>query len=205
MGLQAPDRVTRAKKPAKQKPLSAAHQIFCREIVLTGNQSQAFRMAFPHSERWKEKVVWSKSSTLAHDPRIVARVQELRSITDYRLGEISVERVKQEYARLAFFDPRKLYDDNWKLKPLSELDEDTRRAIAGVELIPILSKGQLIGSSRRVKHYNKKDALDSYARIIGMLGNDAIPPAPPVPPPQAEVKMPVDPIEAAKVYKELMG
>ncbi len=48
--------------------------------------------------------------------------------------EISAERVLKERARLAFFDPRKLLDDNGNPLPLHQLDDDAAAAIAGVDI-----------------------------------------------------------------------
>jgi len=39
--------------------------------------------------------------------------------------EITQERVLQEYARLAFMDPRKLFDGTGAPRPIHELDDDT--------------------------------------------------------------------------------
>ena len=47
--------------------------------------------------------------------------------------EITADRVLQEIAKLAFHDPRKFFDDDGRLKPISELDDDTAACIAGIE------------------------------------------------------------------------
>jgi phage terminase small subunit len=48
--------------------------------------------------------------------------------------DISVDRVLQELARIAFFDPRKLFNHDGSLKDITELDADTAAAIASVEI-----------------------------------------------------------------------
>ena len=44
--------------------------------------------------------------------------------------ELSAERVMLETARLAFFDPRSLFDANGAPLPITELDDHTAAAIA---------------------------------------------------------------------------
>lgn len=47
--------------------------------------------------------------------------------------EITAERVLAELARLAFYDPRKFFDTDGRLKPLDEIDDDTAMALAGMK------------------------------------------------------------------------
>jgi phage terminase small subunit len=47
--------------------------------------------------------------------------------------EITADRVLQEIAKLAFHDPRKFFDDDGRIKPISELDDDTAMALSGIE------------------------------------------------------------------------
>ena len=56
------------------------------------------------------------------------RQQALREKTN-----ISQERIVEEYARTAFLDPRKFFDEDGKLIDISDLDEDTARALGGFE------------------------------------------------------------------------
>lgn len=47
--------------------------------------------------------------------------------------ELSIERVMLEYMRIAFLDPDAIYNNDGSLKPLNEIPEDARRAIASIE------------------------------------------------------------------------
>lgn len=55
--------------------------------------------------------------------------------------EITVDRVLQEVARLAFADLRALYDEHGKLKPITQLDDDTAATVAGFEVLRRLEPG----------------------------------------------------------------
>ncbi len=78
--------------------------------------------------------------------------------------DISAERILQELARLAFLDPRKLFTPEGELRPITELDEDTARAIAAFDhekLFEHFGKGQAkhVGNTVKVKLADKIRAL----------------------------------------------
>ena len=58
--------------------------------------------------------------------------------------DISVERVIEELGRLAFFDPLEFWNEDGTAKPLHEISEDARRAIAGLEVAELF-----VGASSR--------------------------------------------------------
>lgn len=47
--------------------------------------------------------------------------------------KISAERVLEEIAKLAFYDPRDLFDERGNLHPITQLDDISRAAIAGLD------------------------------------------------------------------------
>jgi phage terminase small subunit len=89
-----------------------------------------------------------------------------------RRVEITQDRVLQEYARLAFFDPRKLFNDDGTPIPIHELDIDTAAAIAGLDVEEITLDKEKIGTVRKYKIANKGHALDSVGRHLGMFQKD---------------------------------
>lgn len=48
--------------------------------------------------------------------------------------EIRADNVLQELAKLAFFDPRKFFNPDGSPKHITDLDEDTAAALAGLEV-----------------------------------------------------------------------
>lgn len=85
---------------------------------------------------------------------------------------ISAERTLREAARIAYFDPLKLYDEKGQLRRVIDLDEDTRRAIASIELTPIISGGAVVGVRKKVQHWSKTEALDKLFRHLGLYEKD---------------------------------
>jgi hypothetical protein len=66
-------------------------------------------------------------------------------------------------------DPRKLYHDNGSPKEISELDDETAGAIAGIETLeerdPVTKK--IIGTTKKVKKEPKLTALSEINRMMG--------------------------------------
>ena len=85
--------------------------------------------------------------------------------------EISQERVLAEYAKLAFFDPRKLFDETGRPLPIGQLDDDTAAAIAGIDVATIGNAEQGVGEILKVKVSDKKGALDSLSRHLGLFND----------------------------------
>jgi phage terminase small subunit len=101
-------------------------------------------------------------------PEIQKMLQERMAAREKRT-EISQDRVLQEYARLAFFDPRKLFDADGNLKRLTELDEDAAAIIAGMDVVEFGNEKVGIGIIRKLKLADKLGALNSVARHLGMF------------------------------------
>ena len=91
-------------------------------------------------------------------------------------NEVSVERVIREMARIAFFDPRKLLNDDGTPKGLHELDDSTAAAIAGLDVLEEFEgSGQdrvQVGVVKKYKIADKKGMLDTLVRHLGMFERD---------------------------------
>ena len=86
-----------------------------------------------------------------------------------------------EYARLAFLDIRKAFDEGGNLIPIHELDDDTAAAITGLEVDKKVSKmtdenGEPLVESHlhKIKFSDKKGALDSLAKCLGMFADGSV-------------------------------
>ena len=53
-------------------------ETFCNEVVLTGNQSKAYRSAY-NADNWKPESVHCEASKLMANPKVIQRVSELRA------------------------------------------------------------------------------------------------------------------------------
>lgn len=84
--------------------------------------------------------------------------------------EITQDRVLAEYAKLAFLDPRRFYDDAGQLISVNLLPADVAAALVGVDVTEAYDKESNSAiTTKKVKFADKKGALDSVARHLGMF------------------------------------
>lgn len=72
--------------------------------------------------------------------RLLSNVMVAEAVAERQKGiqvstHVTQERVIREIARIALFDPRKMFDDDGRPLHVSQLDEDTAAAIAGLEVV----------------------------------------------------------------------
>lgn len=58
--------------------LSPQRERFAQGIADGLSQADAYRVAYPKSEKWKPETLWSKASALMVDGKVMARVSELK-------------------------------------------------------------------------------------------------------------------------------
>ena len=147
--------------------LTPKQQRFVEEYLVDLNATQAAIRA-GYSERTAE--------VIGHEN---LRKPKIQGFIDKALAErtertqITADKVLREYARLGFFDPRKLFNDDGSPKGIQELDDDTAAVLAGLEVMEIYEgRGedrQFVGHLKKYKLADKKGALDSIAKHLGMF------------------------------------
>ena len=106
-------------------------------------------------------------------PRIATEIQMRMKAREQRT-EITQDMVLREYAKLAFLDPRRFYDTNGGLIPIHSLPADVAAALSSMELTVARSGNDADGKPeyedvKKIKFIDKKGALDSIARHLGMF------------------------------------
>lgn len=83
--------------------------------------------------------------------------------------EITQDMVIRETAKLAFFDIRKLFDENGKPLGISELDGDTAAALVGLDVQDIkdAGSGDFLGYVKKYKMADKIKALELLGKHLG--------------------------------------
>lgn len=155
---------------ASEKGLTPAQERFSQEVAAGKSQAEAYRTAYPKSTRWKDAAVWVAASKLMDNPKVSVRVKALQEQHAAKL-EITAERVLKEVARIAFFDIRRIFNEDGTLKKVWELDDDTAAAIAGIEAIDIGGDGQLM-ISKKFKVADKNVALEKLVKHLGLYELD---------------------------------
>jgi phage terminase small subunit len=82
--------------------------------------------------------------------------------------EISADRVLQDLAKIAFFDPGKLFNDDGCLIDITELDDETAAAIARFEVFELFDGSK--GDQKHVTGLVKKITLADKLEALELLG-----------------------------------
>lgn len=115
---------------------------------------------------YSEKGASVRGAQLLADGRIRAQIEAANKKYNDKL-DITVERVKMELARLAFFDPLEFWNEDGTAKPLHEISEDARRAISGLEVAELFAGA---GEERNLAGYIKKFKLADKGANLERLG-----------------------------------
>ncbi len=151
-----PPRTRKARKRTVTK-----QDIFIQEYFIDFNASQAAIRA-----GYTIKSAGSTGPKLLKIPRIAAALEEERARRAEN-SKVSIARVVEELAKIAFFDPRKLYDRSGNLIPVCKLDDATAANIGGVKVSQISSSGGVLTEEKELKFLDKKGSLDSLMRHLG--------------------------------------
>ena len=144
---------------------------FCEEYMIDLNATQAAIRA-GYSE--------DSAGSIGHENLKKPEIQEYVSKLQKKLSnklEISRDRVLREYARLAFSDIRQFYDENGRLLSPHELADDAAAALAGIEVYEEFGfdktgEKQHIGDTKKIKTYNKLQALQDLGKHLGVFEED---------------------------------
>jgi len=81
---------------------------------------------------------------------------------------ISADRVLLEIARLAFNDPRAIFDKNGALLPIKKWSDQSAAAISSVKVTALIQDGEKIGETQEIKFWDKNRSLDMAAKHLGL-------------------------------------
>lgn len=86
---------------------------------------------------------------------------------------LTVKRVEEELARVAFMDPRSVFDEQGRLLAIGDMPENARRALASIEVEELFEgRGEdrkHVGTLRKVKFWSKTEALRLGFQRLGAL------------------------------------
>jgi phage terminase small subunit len=139
---------------------------FCVEYLIDLNGTQAAIRA-----GYSENTARAIASENLSKPDIVEELNRLRGEIA-KTTKITPERILQEYARIGFSDVRKTLGANGELKNPQDWDDDTAASIAGVEVVTRTSgygDDAAVEYVHKIKTWDKKAALDSMAKHLGMF------------------------------------
>jgi phage terminase small subunit len=143
--------------------LTPQQEKFAQSVVSGMSQAEAYRQAYPKSQKWKEAAVWSQSSRLMANSIVSSRVDALLKKSAEKAG-IDATETMREIRLLAQSDIAGIMHDDGTVRLPHELDARTRAAVASFEIDPT---GRI-----KYKFWDKNSALDKAARISGLYEKD---------------------------------
>jgi phage terminase small subunit len=149
--------------PVSKNGLNQKQSAFVQEYLIDKNGKQAAIRA-----GYAPKNAEITASQLLRLPKVDQVVtSELQ-----RIGEkqgITVERVLAEYAKLAFLDPAQFFDKAGDLIPIHKLPKETAAALTAMDVKQMYKDGVPEAVIKKIKFSDKKAALDSLAKHLGMF------------------------------------
>lgn len=155
-----------ADEQSQEKKLTEKEEAFCQSYLIDFNGSRAARDA-----GYSENSCAAIASENLRKPHIQERISQLRAEIRSKFN-ITKERIAQEYARLAFFDIRKIHTVDGGIMPVRDFGDDEAAAVAGIEVYEESQKDDdgeefTSGQVKKIKLSDKRAALDSLCKLMG--------------------------------------
>ncbi len=157
-----------------KRGLTVKQELFVQEYLEHGNASQAYRVAYPTSKKWKDSSVWRQAKYTIDLPNVLARVNSIKEAAARKIAkkyEVTQERLTKEYARIAFLDFSIFFDNQGQLIPIQEMSADAKASLAGLETV-IVGGGDQVDYIKKIKTYDKLKALGDLAKHLGFFKED---------------------------------
>jgi len=113
------------------------------------------------------------ASRLLRNVKVRSAIEEVQKRAAEK-AEVTCGRIIGEYARIAFFNIKQLYDGKGNPKKIDELDYNTAAAIAGIDVLHKKTQSSEIYTTKKIRLNDKIRALDSLARIQGMFNDKLV-------------------------------
>lgn len=149
--------------------LNIKQEEFCRKYVeLGGNGTQAYKEVYECDDESAK----ANASRLLTNDNVQAYIEELLEDARNR-NKITVDKIVNEYAKLAFFNPANVFNDNGSVKDIQQLDDNVTAAIRSIKIKEdyIYEHGEQKpdGYTKEISFADKKAALDSLGKFLGMF------------------------------------
>lgn len=142
--------------------LTPKQKRFVAEYLIDLNATAAAKRA-----GYSEKTACEQAARLLANVKVQAAVQSAMQEREKRT-EITQDMVLRETAKLAFFDIRKMFDNNGKPLDISKLDADTAAALVGLDVQDIADPdGDYVGYVKKYKMADKIKALELLGKHTG--------------------------------------
>lgn len=139
--------------------LNQKQKRFAQEYVIDFNATKAAQRA-----GYSERTAYSQGQRLLKHVEIQQKIQEnIQKIANST--QITAERVLNELAKLAFYNPKDFYNSDGSLKDISDLTDEQAACINGLEIVDIPKR---VAKLKKIKIADKNAALDKLMRYLAL-------------------------------------
>jgi hypothetical protein len=166
---------------SQSRPTDAEATAYAENYVLYGDQSRAWRIAFPSSKA-RPKAVHEKASTFHRIEKVQKRISQLNDALKEKAEQrfsVTAEEVVERYARWARFDPRDVFSwvnaellneegnsfDPPRFKPQLTVKDPENVPDEAWDCIESINQGK---EGFKINVVNRKGANDQLAKILGI-------------------------------------
>lgn len=148
--------------PALKDP---KHEKFAQEYVVDFNGAQAAIRA-----GYAKRSARVTASRMLSKANIMSRVKELTA-REVAKVEMNPDRIVKELSILGTVDISQAFDEEGNLRPIHDIPESVRRAIAGFEVVEEIGPdGHPTGTfTKKLKFWDKNTSLLGLAKVFKML------------------------------------
>jgi phage terminase small subunit len=158
--MPAPALQTRAPSPG----ITPRQRSFADAFIETGNKCEAARCA-GYSAKSPKQAAYK----LLKDPRVKAYIDERRAQLRTK-HDLTVDRLLEEYRRIALFNPKQLFDARGVLIAMKDLPDEVAASIASMEVTErVITADGAPTQVIKLRFHNKTQAMADCARILGMM------------------------------------
>lgn len=145
-------------------PVSPKQARFCEEYLIDFNATKAAIRA-----GYSTAAARQVASRLLTKANIKEHIESIRADFDQRFE--GLDHLLRQLYRISDFDIKDLYNDDGSFKDIKDLDPDVSSVISGIEveeLVEGFGKNKVkLGFVKKIKLWNKNQALEQIARIRG--------------------------------------
>ena len=151
--------------------LTDKQEKFAQAVAAGKTYADAYREAYPVSEKWKDESIWCESSKLMADPKVLQRVKQIQE-QRAKANEVTIEEVIKELSEWLRFDPIEFFDEENCMKNIHDLSPVARKQIADIKIQELWGKGMdgervKIGEVKNIKFLDKQATADKFMRYFG--------------------------------------
>ena len=135
---------------------------FCDEYLIDFNATRAYKAAYKSCR--KDETANVNGSKLLRNTKVQEYIAEKQQEMQER-NKITQDTIIQELAKIALFNIKDIYNEDGTLKKVTELDDNTAKAISGVKILQKAGAMKIILS----KTNDKTKALELLGKHLGMF------------------------------------